>query len=233
MSDFLKSSFNSWYKKLYPYLSSQKFNTLGVLINRAYKNNNVLPEKKDIFNAFKYCPVKDLKVVILGLDPYPNVIDNKPVATGLAFANNSETHNFSSSLKIIIEELEVSHKDLCFNFDQTLVSWAKQGVLMLNSALTVIENNTGSHLDLWSDFTRNVLQLICEGSSGIIFVLVGRNAQSYRQYILEDFHHIIEVPFPIDESYRKKVGFIGSNVFIEINKMLEFMNGKENLIKWM
>ena len=116
------------------------------------------PDKDDIFKAFSYCSPGDCKVVFLSQDPYPQ----KDVATGILFANKLETlpEQLSPSLKIIknslFEDLHISEKDS--NFDPSLISWAKQGILMINSALTVEMNKIGSHVMIWRPFISKLLR---------------------------------------------------------------------------
>lgn len=141
------------------------------------------PNKNNIFKAFSYCSPDNCKVVFLGQDPYPQ----KGVATGILFANKSETlpEQLSPSLKVIknslFEDLHISEKDS--NFDPSLISWAKQGILMINSALTVEMNKIGSHVMIWRPFISKLLRNLSLYNPDILFVLFGSQAGTFRPYI--------------------------------------------------
>lgn len=127
--------------------------------------------------------------------PYPQ----KGVATGILFGNRREVDedNLSPSLNIVKEaaiNFEVPH--YCITFDQTLESWAKQGILMINSALTVEMNRIGSHVMLWRPFIAKLLKNLSECDTAIVYVLFGRQAQTFKPYINSRFNHIIEIEHP-------------------------------------
>ena len=123
-------------------------------VNYLYQNRLVVPDYSDIFKAFTLCSEHDCKVIFLGQDPYPQ----KGVATGVLFGNRKDTKELSPSLEIIREaciNYEVPHRPI--RFDVTLESWAKQGILMLNSALTCEMNRVGSHTMVWRPFISKLL----------------------------------------------------------------------------
>jgi uracil-DNA glycosylase len=178
--------FKDWYK-LIP--KKELMNTINTL-NREYKTKSITPEYKNVFKAFTVTPYNSLKAVWVGQDPYPQ----KGVATGILFGNND--YPISPSLQVI--------KDACIKddlpnsqrFDITLESWAKQGILMLNSALTVEEGKIGSHVTLWRPFIAKLLQNICSYNTGLIFVFFGNQAQSFIPYVRKEFNYIIKVKHP-------------------------------------
>ncbi len=146
-----------------------------------YSKMAISPAQEDIFKAFQLCPYKDLKVVMVGQDPYPQ----KGVATGVAFANKEGTKILSPSLELIQECIIDPHKyHNKVNFDITLESWAKQGVLLINSALTVEINKVGTHTMLWRPFISDLLYNISMRNSHVIFVLFGQTAQTFKPYII-------------------------------------------------
>lgn len=181
-----------------------------------YKRKPICPMQGDVFKAFKLCPYDDLKVVMLGQDPYPQ----KGVATGLLFGNKKEVdeENLSPSLQIVKEvaiNLEIPHKSIIF--DQTLESWAKQGILMINTALTVEMNRIGSHVMLWRPFVANLLKKLSENETGIIYVLFGKQAQTFKPYINKQFNIILEENHP---AYFARTGTkMSSTVFNQISKL--------------
>lgn len=167
---------------------------LNKVIFKLKSMSNYTPSMSNIFKAFELCKYNDMKVIFLGYDPYPQ----KGVATGILFGNSKETkeEDLSPSLKIVRDaaiDLHVPHNSIIF--DQTLESWAKQGIFMINSALTVEINKVGSHTMLWRPFISKLLRNISNINTGIIYVLFGRQAQTFKPYIGK-FNHIIEIWHP-------------------------------------
>ena len=178
----LEEYFGDWIKVIDRTELNKVMNTL----NNEYNKFSVFPYKKDVFKAFKLCPLNDLKIVIIGQDVYPDRYGFEPRATGLAFANNSEIteEKTTPSLKILkdsVINLDIPHN--CCTFDPTLESWAKQGILLLNSALTCKENNIGSHIGIWRPFITKLLIKLSEYYTGIVYMLLGNQAKSFEKYI--------------------------------------------------
>lgn len=164
-------------------------------LNSEFKTKPICPEQNKVFRAFELCPYDELKIVMLGQDPYPQ----KGVATGILFGNDKSVpeEKLSPSLKIVKEaaiNFEIPHN--CIIFDQTLESWARQGILMINSALTVEMNRIGSHTMIWRPFISSLLKNLSDHNNAIIYVLFGRQAQTFRPYISKSTNHIIEVEHP-------------------------------------
>lgn len=163
-------------------------------INGLYQTQSVMPAYKDVFKAFHLCPYNKLKIVFLGQDPYPQ----RGIATGVLFANKEGTTKLSPSLEVIKEaciDYTIPHYSP-IKFDITLESWAKQGILMLNSSLTVQENKPGSHSLIWRPFVSKLLQNCSEKETGLVYVLFGRDAQSFKHCINSKYNDIIQVPHP-------------------------------------
>ena len=187
----LDEYFGDWMKVI----DRTELNNVMAKVGQEYKKKLICPAQQDVFKAFELCSLKDLKIVMLGMDPYPQ----KGVATGILFGNNKEINNknISPSLNIIKEAVinfEIPHN--CITFDTTLESWAKQGILMLNSALTVEMNKIGSHTMLWRPFIAKLLKNLSEYDTAIIYVLFGRQAQTFKPYINNRFNYVIEVEHP-------------------------------------
>lgn len=175
------------------------------------------PSPKNVFKAFRLCSLKDCRVIMISQDPYPQ----KGVATGILFGNSADTpeYKLSPSLKVIKEcviNYEIPHGPI--EFDNTLESWARQGVLMLNSALTCEVNKVGWHYNLWMPFTKKLIQNISNYDNGYVFVLFGRQAQELRPYI-HGHHCIIEVEHPAYFARRNEI--MPYNVFTDVNKFLK------------
>ena len=187
-----------------------------------YKRKPICPAQSDVFKAFKVCPYDKLKVVMLSQDPYPQ----KGVATGILFGNKEGTRDkdLSPSLQIIKEaaiNFEIPHN--CIIFDPTLESWAKQGILMINSALTVEMNKIGSHVMLWRPFTASLLKKLSENDTGIIYVLFGKQAQTFKPYINKQFNTVLEENHP---AYFARTGeAMPHTVFEQISKLTKEMYG--------
>ena len=182
---------------------------------------NFLPQKENLFRALELTNSNDVKVVILGQDPYPNIDD----ANGLAFSVNRD-YNLPKSLKNIFIELENDLNIKRNNGD--LSDWAKQGVLLLNTKLSVIQNQPNSHQNLgWEELTQKIIyDLSLRGN--VIFVLLGKNAQDFSKNIIKENNIIITAPHPSPLSaYR---GFFGSKIFSQINKNLKTLGYKP--INW-
>ena len=206
-------------------LEKQKdyYKSLEKEINKRYETTTVFPEKQNIFKAFSLTKLDNLKVVILGQDPYHGFGQ----AQGLAFSTPANIKN-PPSMQNILKEI---HSDLgkkSFCEDGDLTSWAKQGVLLLNTILTVEEGNPKSHHSLgWEVFTDNIIKYISDNCEDTIFILWGSPAISKTKLIDRKKHHILTAPHPSPlSSYR---GFFGCKHFSQTNNILKSLN-KEAII---
>jgi uracil-DNA glycosylase len=180
-------------------------------------NYTIYPKGEDIFNAFNITPFNNVKVVILGQDPY----HGKGQAHGLSFSVPNEVKT-PPSLVNIFKEID---RDLGIkNYGNgNLTKWAKQGVLLLNSTLTVRKDEAGSHQNKgWEEFTDKVISTISELKEGVIFLLWGKFAQNKQKLIDKNKHHILisSHPSPLS-AYR---GFLGCGHFSECNRILKTEN---------
>lgn len=188
-----------------------------------YKTKTIYPEKNDIFNALHYTPYRETKVVILGQDPY----HGPGQAHGLSFSVKPGI-NPPPSLQNIFKELR---EDMgCFMPNNGyLLKWAQQGVLMLNTVLTVRAGQANSHKGMgWEIFTDRVISILNEREKPIVFILWGKNAQEKKDLINSSKHYIIESAHPSPFAANK--GFFGSKPFSRINKFLSEQGDKE--IDW-
>ena len=206
-------------------LEKQKdyYKSLEKEINKRYKTTTVFPEKQNIFKAFSLTKLDNLKVVILGQDPYHGFGQ----AQGLAFSTPSNIKN-PPSMQNILKEIEndLGKKSICEDGD--LTPWAKQGVLLLNTILTVEEAKPKSHHNLgWEVFTDNIIKYISDNCEDTIFILWGSPAISKTKLIDRKKHHILTAPHPSPlSSYR---GFFGCKHFSQTNDILKSLN-KEAII---
>ena len=198
------------------------FRNLGIFVKSEYKSKRCFPPYENIFDALRFTDYDDVKVVILGQDPYHGLGE----AHGLSFSVK-EGVPMPPSLQNIFKELE---DDLGIKRTKSdLTDWAKQGVLLLNSIMTVVKDKPLSHKDKgWEIFTDNIIKYLNDREDPIIFLLWGSFARSKKYLITNKRHYILEAPHPSPLSaYR---GFFGSKPFSKINKILKD-NGKEE-IKW-
>lgn len=183
--------------------------------------NTLCPALPNVFRAFKLCSLKDCRVVMIGMDPYPDKFMGKPRATGILFGNNKDVpeDKLSPSLQVVKESainFEIPHNII--TFDQTLESWAKQGILMINSALTCELNKVGSHVNQWRPFVSKLLKNLSERETGIVYILFGRQAQTLKPYINERYNDIIEIEHPAYFARSNKI--MPYSVFRQMNDIL-------------
>jgi uracil-DNA glycosylase len=220
---YLENYFGEWLKVLD---RTELINAM-TRIELEYRSKSLCPEQHNVFKAFKLCPFRDLKVVLLAQDPYPQ----KGVATGIVFGNknNTKEEDYSPSLSIIKESVidyEINHGHIIF--DPTLEKWASQGVLMLNSSLTTECNKIGVHYNIWSPFIRTLMINLSKNLTGIIYVLFGNQAKTFKPYINANTNVILEEYHP---AYYARIGKkMPSTLFRTIDKLLIGKYGET--IKW-
>ena len=214
---------NNWDNVLKEEYKKEYFINLLEFIKKEYKEKTIYPKQNEVFNAFRYTDFDDVKVVILGQDPYhgPNQ------AEGLSFSVSNEVLK-PPSLQNIFKELE-SDLGIPFPKDNSLKSWARQGVMLLNAVLTVEEHKPTSHKDKgWEIFTDDVIKILNEREKPIVFILWGSYARNKKSLITNKNHYIIESAHPSPFSARN--GFFGSRPFSKTNEFLKKNNIKE--IDW-
>lgn len=213
---------NYWDVVLKEEYEKNYFKNIAMFINKEYKEKIVYPPKRDILRALKLTDYNDVKVVILGQDPYHG--ENE--ANGLSFSVN-EGIKLPPSLKNIYKEL---YDDLGITKTTgDLTSWANQGVLLLNSVLTVLKDTPTSHSKIgWQEYTDAIIKKLNEREKPIVFILWGNYARSKKNLITNKRHYIIESPHP--SPFSANSGFIGSRPFSKTNEFLKKNNIKE--IEW-
>lgn len=214
---------NNWDYYLEKEYNKEYFQNLIKFISEEYKTKTIYPKKNEIFNAFRYTDFNDVKVVILGQDPYhgPNQ------AEGLSFSVSNSVVK-PPSLQNIFKELE-SDLGIPFPEHNSLKPWARQGVLLLNTVLTVEEHNPTSHKDKgWEVFTNEVINILNRKETPVVFILWGSYARSKKTLITNPKHYIIESPHP--SPFSAYNGFFGSKPFSKTNNFLKAHGLKE--INW-
>ncbi len=205
---------NDWLAPLTPEFAKPYYRELYKKVKEEYATHVLFPPSNEVFSAFELTPLADVKVVILGQDPYHNVGQ----AHGLCFSVKPDVE-IPPSLVNIYKEL---HDDLgCYIPNNGyLVKWAKQGVLMLNTVLTVRAHQANSHRGIgWEEFTNAAIRVLNEQDRPIVFILWGGSAQRKKEMLNNPKHLILEAPHPSPLSaYR---GFFGSKPFSQTNAFLK------------
>ena len=193
---------------------------------RTVNKETLCPNIKDVFKAFKLCPYNKCRVIFVGQDPYPQ----RGVAQGVLFGNSSDTpeNKLSPSLQIIKESVinfEIPHN--LITFDPSLESWAKQGILMINSALTTEVGKIGVHMMNWRPFMIAFLKQLSMIYPGIIYVLFGSQAQILEPYINKN-NYVLKIEHPAYFArINKKMPY---HIWKDINKILYDLYGEK--IEW-
>ena len=209
----IQSLKNDWATLLKEEFEKPYFLKLQNFLSEEYNQHTVYPDKDSIFNALHYTSFKDVKVVILGQDPYHG--ENQ--AHGLSFSVKPEV-TIPPSLRNIFKEL---HNDVGSEIPNHgyLIKWAEEGVLLLNNVLTVRRGEAHSHQGIgWEIFTNRIIELLNDKDTAIVYILWGAAAQKKKSIINTEKHYIIESPHPSPLSaYR---GFFGSRPFSNTNQLL-------------
>lgn len=210
---------DSWKKELEGEFNKEYFAKLTEFVKDEYKNSTVYPPARFIFRAFEHTPFDKVKVVILGQDPY----HGQGEANGLCFAVE-ENIKLPPSLQNIYKELKTD-----LGITGNINNWAKQGVLLLNSTLTVRANTPGSHQNKgWEEFTDAVIKILSTKKENLVFILWGKYAQNKGQIVDTNKHFIIKSPHP--SPFSAYSGFFGSKQFSKCNEYLK--SNKISEINW-
>ena len=206
---------NDWLPSIEGEFRKPYYRELYQFVKEEYSKHVVYPPSDDIFNALHLTPLKEVKVLILGQDPYINEHE----AHGLCFSVLPEQKKLPPSLQNIYKEL---HEDLGCEIPNNgyLKKWADQGVLLLNTVLTVRAHQANSHRGIgWEEFTDAAIRILNEQERPIVFILWGRPAQAKKAMLTNPNHLILEAPHPSPLSaYR---GFFGSRPFSQTNNFLK------------
>jgi uracil-DNA glycosylase len=207
----------SWNSKLSDEFEKNYFFELANFVKSEYQNKAIYPPAKEIFKAFDACPFDDVKVVILGQDPYHGAGQ----ANGLCFSVHPGVPMPPSLVNIFKERKADLGKPMPPNGD--LTNWAKQGVLLLNATLTVAAKSPGSHQKKgWEYFTDSVIQKLSDEKENLVFILWGAYAQKKGSIINRNKHFVIESAHPSPFSVHR--GFYGSKPFSRCNEFLASKN---------
>ena len=213
----------NWYELLKPELTSQQFKNLQVFLTEEYNTKKIYPTPENVFNALNLVKYNDVKVVIIGQDPY-----HQPgQAHGLSFSVQNGIKLPPSLVNIYKEIEDEIGKKSCTNGD--LTAWAKQGVLLLNSVLTVRDSQPNSHKNMgWEKITSRVVELLSKREKPVVFLLWGANAIAIGKNIDRSKHLVLTCAHPSPLSAYN--GFFGCNHFVKANEFL--IKNNETQIEW-
>lgn len=212
-----------WNSLLQDLFASKQYAKLRCILKEEYTNNTIYPDMYSIYRAFQLTKMRDLKIVLLGQDPYHNVGQ----AHGLAFSVQQGVQIPPSLLNIYKEiaadinncaDENVAYSPFTMPSSGNLTSWAEQGVLLLNTALTVKAHTPNSHKELWQWFTDSVIEKIASSMQNIVFMLWGNNAKAKKRLIDTNKHYILEAAHPSPLSAHN--GFFGCKHFSKANQYL-------------
>jgi len=208
---------SNWSEILDPFIDSKAFeDVVESLVSLVTSDKRFTPQFKDVFNAFKECDYNNLKVVIVGQDPYPQLGS----ADGLAFSC-SKKNKAEKSLQYILKALEDE------NGSVDLRRWANQGVLLINTALTVEINKIGSHYWNWKPFTEYLFTTLNKKNKDVVYILMGRKAEAWQ--LLLSNQKLLKCSHPASAAYRGGI-WDSNDVFKKANDELEKQN--KTLISW-
>lgn len=210
---------NSWDEILKDEYQKDYFKNIAMFINKEYREKTIFPPKSNILRAFKLTDYDNVKVVILGQDPYHGINE----ANGLAFSV-SKGVRLPPSLQNIYKEL-YNDLGITVSTNGDLEKWAREGVLLLNSVFTVEKDKPASHKNIgWEQFSDEVIKKVNEKNTPVVFILWGNFAKSKAKYITNPIHLVITSPHP--SPFSAYSGFFGSKPFSRTNEFLRKNNMK-------
>lgn len=214
----------SWKQFIYSEMKKEYFQNMLLFLEKEYKNKEVFPPVNEVFKALDLVSYEDVKVVILGQDPY----HGSGEAHGLAFSVKRGVR-IPPSLRNIFKEIKREYP--CFEVPESgeLYPWTKEGVLLLNATLTVEKDKANSHNKIgWQFFTDEIIKKLNERERPVVFILWGNFAISKKILITNPIHLVLESPHPSPLSASR--GFFGNNHFLKVNDFLRTKGIKE--IDW-
>ena len=225
--------YNSIIKKVniewLPFFEENKEDFQKILNDLNEMTRKIYPRPQDLLRSLFYHSPNDIKLFLLGQDPYIGEESNLPQAMGLSFSVPKKHKKIPPSLQNIFKEIKNSYPDYNIPKHGLLKRWARQEkILLLNAALTVYEKESNSHAKLWLNFTNKLINWFQDKNDGCIFLLMGNFAQGKKIFIDEKKHKIFNTVHPSPLSAYN--GFFNSNVFKKINEFLEENN--KTTIKW-
>ncbi len=231
---FKKKFHPSWHSYMKEIIESKEvFQIYQELKRQKSIGLTITPHSENTFRSFQI-PLEQLKVVVMAMSPYPQVDRNGHKSNGIAL-DCEQYGGMSPSLSKFYEGIEEDvYEGLCLECNRELLSlqWLiDQGMMFTNASLTCLKDSPDVHKELWKPFWKQVFEKIFFQRTGLIFILMGNNAQELEEFANPVGHHILKCEHPVAASYRKDK-MKHNNVFSEANHILEGMNGKEYIIEY-
>ena len=206
---------SGWGDVLKTFLLSTDFESiLEILLKQAKEGKRFTPQLKLVFKAFEACPLKDLKVVIIGQDPYPQPY----TASGIAFSCDV-TGKPEKSLKYIFKAIEDTVYTDGYLWDPDLTRWSNQGILLINTALTTEMNKTGTHYELWKPFLTFLLDYLTIQNPGLVYAFLGKKAQDWAESI-PDNNYKLMASHPASAAYKELAVWDCNDIFNKISTLV-------------
>ena len=208
---------SGWAVKLRSFIYSSDFdNIITQLARLSLDGKRFTPTLKQMFRAFEECPVNELKVVIVGQDPYPGL----GIADGVAFSC-SNTMELQPSLSYMLDEVNRTvYNGHPGSLDVDLTRWSNQGILMLNTALTTTVGKIGQHYALWKPFMAYLFDYLTWNESGLVYIYMGKQAKEWSE-ALNDNNYKFFVSHPASAAYNNQTRWDSENVFVKANEVVE------------
>jgi uracil-DNA glycosylase len=208
---------SGWAVKLRSFIYSSDFdNIITQLARLSMDGKRFTPTLKQMFRAFEECPVNELKAVIVGQDPYPQI----GVADGVAFSCGN-TMELQPSLTYMLDEINRTvYKGHPGSLDVDLTRWSNQGILLLNTALTTTVGKIGQHYALWKPFMAYLFDYLTWNESGIVYVYMGKQAKEWSEAV-NDNNYKFFVTHPASAAYANQARWDSDNVFVKVNEVVE------------
>lgn len=234
---------NGWWQKLSGWFESENaYKVYEYLKQRSKEKNTILPKSENTFEAFNQFDFKDLKIIVVGQEPYSTLINNQPIATGLSF-DCSATDKLQPSLKFLWSSIQNNFpEDKQITEEPNIKFLAEQGILFLNYSLTVQKNLIGSHLkldpnvfpikNLWESFIKYLFEEALYGTTGICYVLMGLDSRKAKKYINPLGNYIFETQHPSFAARNNDDEWNADGVWKKCNDILLANNGVEYTIEY-
>lgn len=214
-------------------MSSDMDNILNALLKDSEEGKRFTPVLKQVFRAFEECPYNELKVVMIGQDPYvypPKEDGQLPVADGIAFSC-SNSGKIEAPLKFIYTEVnDTVYPGEEYMWNPDLKHWSNQGILLINSALTTNLNKTGTHYDMWKPFMAFLLDMLSFHNHGLVYIFMGRKAQEWADSVPDNANWKLFCTHPASAVYDENEHWDSGNIFTKVSHLV-FDNYKYR-IKW-
>ena len=208
---------SGWAVKLRSFIYSSDFdNIITQLARLSLDGKRFTPTLKQMFRAFEECPLNELKVIIIGQDPYPQI----GVADGIAFSC-SNTMESQPSLEYMLNEINRTvYNGHPGSLDLDLARWSNQGILMLNTALTTTVGKIGQHYPIWKPFLAYLFDYLTWNETGLVYIYMGKQAQEWSDAV-NDNNYKFFVSHPASAAYNKQERWDSENVFVKANEVVE------------